>query len=202
VNRIRKAAVSLVKEEGIEGLNWRALGKRPELKITGTAPLYYFGSKAGLLGAVAEQGFTQLANRLGTARRDATPGADAIVKVSVEYARFGLENQRLYQAIHAAQLWHATGGEMGASKRDWIQQARAARDSAFAEFAEAVADAQKAGALKSTSTGIAARALTALIDGYLFQSLEENVDASSTLDERLAFLARLVKIVLTGLAAP
>ena len=53
--RIQKAAVQLAKEEGLDALNFRSLGARPELDITGTAPLYYFGSKVGLLGAVAEQ---------------------------------------------------------------------------------------------------------------------------------------------------
>ena len=53
-----------MKEEGLDALNFRSLGARPELDITGTAPLYYFGSKVGLLGAVAEQGFGEVAARL------------------------------------------------------------------------------------------------------------------------------------------
>jgi AcrR family transcriptional regulator len=198
--RIQKAAVQLVKEEGLDGLNWRSLGARPELDITGTAPLYYFGSKAGLLGAVAEHGFGELATRLRKVRTVTTPGTDALVRLSVAYAQFGLENPRLYQAIHAAQLWHSASADAGSSKRDWIQAARDARDSAFAEFSEAVAEAQTAGALKRTPTGVAARALTALVDGFLFQSLEEHVDAMLALDERLAYVARLVNVLLTGLA--
>src|SRR4029450_11470945 len=88
--RIQEASVRLVREEGLEGLNWRALGARPELDITGTAPLYYFGSKAGLLGAVAEYGFDELATRLRKVRSTATPGTDAIVGLAIAYARFGL----------------------------------------------------------------------------------------------------------------
>jgi AcrR family transcriptional regulator len=189
-----------VREEGLEGLNWRALGARRELDITGTAPLYYFGSKIGLLGAVAEQGFEELSARLRSVRAAATPGTDALVSLSVAYARFGLENRRLYHAIHAAQLWHSAGAETGASKRDWIRAARDARDNAFAEFTKAVDEAHQAGALTSTPTDVAAQVLTALVDGYLFQSLEENVDAPQTLAERLAYVARLVTVTLTGLA--
>jgi AcrR family transcriptional regulator len=199
--RIQDAAVQLVREEGLEGLNWRALGARPELDITGTAPLYYFGSKVGLLSAVAERGFEELTGRLRSVRAAATPGTDAIVSLSVAYARFGLENPHLYQAIHSAQLWHSTRADLGAAKRDWIQAARSARDRAFAEFSKLAQDAYGAGALANTPTDVAAQVLTALVDGYLFQALEENVDSTLTLDERLDYVALLVTMTLNGLGA-
>jgi AcrR family transcriptional regulator len=198
--RIQTAAVRLVKEEGLEGLNLRALGARPELDITGTAPLYYFGSKVGLLGAVAAQGFDELTVLLRQVRTAEPAGTTAIVQIAVAYARFGLENPRLYQAIHSAELWHSASADMS-SKRDWIQAARDARDQAFAEFKRAVQEAQDADALgKDTSPDVAAQILTALVDGFLFQSLEENVAAASTLAERLAYVANLVSVTLTGLA--
>ena len=115
----------------MDALNFRSLGARPELDITGTAPLYYFGSKVGLLGAVAEQGFGEVAARLRDVRSKATPGMEAIVSVSIAYAQFGLENPRLYQAIHTAELWHSAVADTGASKRDWVKAARDARDRAF-----------------------------------------------------------------------
>jgi AcrR family transcriptional regulator len=191
-----------VKEEGLDALNFRSLGARPELDITGTAPLYYFGSKVGLLGAVAEQGFGEVAARLRDVRSKATPGMDAIVSVSIAYAQFGLENPRLYQAIHTAELWHSAVADTGASQRDWVKAARDARDRAFVEFRRAVSEAQNAGALNRTPTDVAAQAMTALVDGYLFQALEENVDADHTLEKRLEYVARLVAVILNGLAGP
>lgn len=191
-----------MKEEGLDALNFRSLGARPELDITGTAPLYYFGSKVGLLGAVAEQGFGEVAARLRDVRSKATPGMDAIVSVSIAYAQFGLENPRLYQAIHTAELWHSAVADTGASKRDWVKAARDARDRAFVEFRRAVSEAQNAGALNRTPTDVAAQAMTALVDGYLFQALEENVDADHTLEKRLEYVARLVAVILNGLAGP
>ena len=186
----------------MDALNFRSLGARPELDITGTAPLYYFGSKVGLLGAVAEQGFGEVAARLRDVRSKATPGMDAIVSVSIAYAQFGLENPRLYQAIHTAELWHSAVADTGASKRDWVKAARDARDRAFVEFRRAVSEAQNAGALNRTPTDVAAQAMTALVDGYLFQALEENVDADHTLEKRLEYVARLVAVILNGLAGP
>jgi len=186
----------------LDALNFRSLGARPELDITGTAPLYYFGSKVGLLGAVAEQGFGEVAARLRDVRSKATPGMDAIVSVSIAYAQFGLENPRLYQAIHTAELWHSAVADTGASKRDWVKAARDARDRAFVEFRRAVSEAQNAGALNRTPTDVAAQAMTALVDGYLFQALEENVDADHTLEKRLEYVARLVAVILNGLAGP
>lgn len=186
----------------MDALNFRSLGARPELDITGTAPLYYFGSKVGLLGAVAEQGFGEVAARLRDVRSKATPGMEAIVSVSIAYAQFGLENPRLYQAIHTAELWHSAVADTGASKRDWVKAARDARDRAFVEFRRAVSEAQNAGALNRTPTDVAAQAMTALVDGYLFQALEENVDADHTLEKRLEYVARLVAVILNGLAGP
>ena len=93
------------------------------------------------------------------------------------------------------------GGRPGATKRDWIQAARYARDKAFAEFSNVVQDAYDAGALASPPTDVDAQVLTALVDGYLFQSLEENVDSTLTLDQRLAYVARLVTVTLNGLGA-
>ena len=186
----------------MDALNFRSLGARPELDITGTAPLYYFGSKVGLLGAVAEQGFGEVAARLRDVRSKATPGMEAIVSVSIAYAQFGLENPRLYQAIHTAELWHSAVADTGASKRDWVKAARDARDRAFVEFRRAVSEAQNAGALNRTPTDVAAHAMTALVDGYLFQALEENVDADHTLEKRLEYVARLVAVILNGLAGP
>ena len=185
----------------MDALNFRSLGARPELDITGTAPLYYFGSKVGLLGAVAEQGFGEVAARLRDVRSKATPGMDAIVSVSIAYAQFGLENPRLYQAIHTAELWHSAVADTGASKRDWVKAARDARDRAFVEFRRAVSEAQNAGALNRTPTDVAAQAMTALVDGYLFQALEENVD-DLTVEKRLEYVRRLVAVILNGLAGP
>jgi hypothetical protein len=122
--------------------------------------------------------------------------------LSAVWRIFGLENPRLYQAIHTAELWHSAGADFGASKRDWVKAARDARDRAFAEFHRAVSEAQKAGVLNRTPADVAAQAMTALVDGYLFQALEENVDADHTLDKRLEYVEDLVTVILNGLAGP
>src|SRR5262245_20108877 len=167
VGRFQDAAVRLVREEGLDALSWRALGALPELDVTGTAPLYYFGSKVGLLGAIAEQGFDEVAARLRAVRTAATPGADALVRLAVECVRFGLENPHLYRAIHAAQRWDAPTIDGSTGRRNWTQAARRARDDVFVEFVTAVGDAQAAGEIKSIAPNIAARVLTAVVDGYL-----------------------------------
>jgi AcrR family transcriptional regulator len=199
VGRIQDAAIRLVSEEGLDRLSWRTLGALPELDVTGTAPLYYFKSKVGLLGAIAEQGFNEMAARLRVVRAAATPGADALIKLAVECVRFGIENPHLYHAMHAAQLWHAPATDAVTGRRNWTEAARRARDNVFGEFVTAVGDAQAAGALKPISRNIAARVLTAVIDGYLFQTLDENVGPARTLDEHLGYVAHLVQVTLDGL---
>jgi hypothetical protein len=41
--------------------------------------------------------------------------------------------------------------------------------------------------------------VTALTDGFLFQTLEENVGASETMAGRLEYLRELIDLTLTGL---
>ena len=138
---------------------------------------------------------------IGDDRRRDDIVAHLAVSVSIAYAQFGLENPRLYQAIHTAELWHSAVADTGASKRDWVKAARDARDRAFVEFRRAVSEAQNAGALNRTPTDVAAQAMTALVDGYLFQALEENVD-DLTVEKRLEYVRRLVAVILNGLAGP
>ena len=200
MGRIQDAAVRWVSEQGLDALNWRTLGALPELDVTGTAPLYYFGSKVGLLGAIAEKGFAELAARMRAVRTAVTPGSDALVKVAVAHARFGLEHPRLYRAMHAAQLWHAPTIDAGTGRRNWTQAARQARDQAFAEWITAVGEAQAAGAVKRMPPAIAARILTAIVDGYVFQTFEEHVTPTQPLEEHLDDVAHLVDVTLGGLA--
>jgi Tetracyclin repressor-like, C-terminal domain len=122
-----------------------------------------------------------------------------LVKLAVECVRFGLENPHLYRAMHAAQLWHAPTIAGSTGRRNWTQAARRARDNVFVEFVTAVGEAQAAGEIKSIAPNIAARVLTAVVDGYLFQTLDENAGPAKTPDEHLGCVAHLVEVTLEGL---
>jgi hypothetical protein len=53
---------------------------------------------------------------------------------------------------------------------------------------------------RSASIDLAAHAVTALTDGFLFQILEENVGVVRTTEGRLAYLTALVDLTLAGIS--
>src|SRR5919204_2854813 len=130
--RIRAAAVNLLNEAGVEALSFRAIGERPELKVTRTAPLHYFGSSAGLFGAIAEQGFGELTVLLTERLHAIRPTGHALLELAVAYGEYALQHPHLYRAIHAPQLWHlahkATADRAASNTAAWIRRATAARD--------------------------------------------------------------------------
>ena len=84
--------------------------------------------------------------------------------------------------------------EMAAAKQqDWTTAAEKARDAAFAVFVSATARAK----LKDPER--AARMVTCLIDGFLFQALEERVGADHSNTENLEDVERMVRMALQGL---
>jgi AcrR family transcriptional regulator len=207
---MQQAAVRLVASRGLGALSLRTLAEMPDLDVTRSAPLHYFGSSVGLLAAISTHGFEEL-HRLLIEQRKRDPGN--VVGLAQRYGQFGLANPHLYRAMHAASVWTSIaqrGLRRSASTErarrgavPWLERAQAARDAAFYEFAEAVQQAQSEGRLRpGEDAGKLARVLSALVDGFLFQTLEEQVGAGQSPSERLAALRQLLTLAVTGLASP
>lgn len=245
--KIQLAAVRLVTDRGLEALSLRTLAESPDLDVTRSAPLHYFGSTLGLLGAIAAYAFEEL-TALARARRQGgwtsavhevvddtearareldqrvrgmadhtswwgseprSPG-ESVVQLVLSYAQFGLERPHLYRAMHAAWLWTSVGqhgrrqGAMSertrAKAQPWMQRALVARGAAFNELVLAVRDAQEAGELRAGPPDEVAHVFTAVVDGYLFQSFEDQVGAGQSTAHRLAYLKRLLELTMQGLA--
>jgi hypothetical protein len=64
----------------------------------------------------------------------------------------------------------------------------------------AAVEAQQAGGIRKSDPGRVARVLTTVVDGYLFQVLEERVGADLGTREHLSELRRLLDLVFAGLA--
>src|SRR5687767_15016783 len=94
--RIQDAAVRLVTERGLGGLSFRTLAEAPGLRLAPSAPLHYFGTLSGLLGAIAERGFGELASRLEAVRESAESSPRLLERIAVAHGRYGLEKPRLY----------------------------------------------------------------------------------------------------------
>jgi AcrR family transcriptional regulator len=188
--RLIDAAVELLKQKGLDALSFPRLAEWEGVDITATAPLHYFGSRVGLLGAIAERGFRDLAKRLTTLERESSDSGAAVVQLAVAYAKYALNNRHLYRAIHEGSLWRAVTApptdRAAAKQRVWTTAAKEARNDAFDVFARAIRD-----------TG--ARVVTCLVDGYLFQALEEQVDARHTIAKKLEDVERMVRVAVRGL---
>jgi AcrR family transcriptional regulator len=196
----------------LKALSLRNLAERRGLNVTRTAPLHYYGSSVGLLGAVAECGFSELTLQLRAARESGESPEQAIKALGLSYASYALQNEHLYRAMHASDLWHAAtidqssqrgGSKAAAAKaRYWIEQAIDARNGAFAEFVDAVQKAQAAGRLRDDAgeqAGNTANFITAIVDGFLFQHFDERVTESWTTEECLQKLERFLDIAMDGL---
>jgi AcrR family transcriptional regulator len=88
-------AANLVETEGVEALTLRELARR--LGVSHAAPTSHFADKDALLGALAGQGFEQLADALAAAR-GGTPRA-RLRELGRAYVRFAREKPGHYRVM-------------------------------------------------------------------------------------------------------
>jgi len=207
--RIRAVVRRLLEEGGAAGLSFRKVASDPELKLSYGAPLHYYGTNAGMIGAVASDVFRELASGLRLQRLAAPPTLNTLVALARCLAVFAIGRQRLYQAAHSRELWNAVlaAGELdqaespGGNAKDrsipWLKGVADSRDQAFEEFVIAARDAlAQAPAHSPASHEDLARMVTALVDGYLFQLWNELAEPEQSPVEDIT---RLVQLALLGL---
>jgi AcrR family transcriptional regulator len=210
--RMRDVARSIIEEQGVSSLSFRTLAKDPRLLVSHSAPLHHFHTIAGLLGAVAAEAFDELAHDLRKQRESAPTAAGNIEGLAQQLATFSIKNPRLYHAIHSAELWEASTEHdeqpmqgrqnppsASARKRaaKWIKEAVKSRDAAFTEFVAAAEELLQASHRQDEFNPVdVARMVTTLVDGYLFQFLNEKVESADPLDD----IARLVQLALIGVS--
>ncbi|MEA1674059.1 TetR/AcrR family transcriptional regulator [Nitrospirillum sp. BR 11163] len=94
-----RTALALLEESGVEALTLRAAARGAG--VSAMAPYRHFADKADLLAAVAEQGYTDLRDRLAQADRAADPRR-ALVEQGVAYVLFALERPALFRIMFGA----------------------------------------------------------------------------------------------------
>lgn len=88
-NALIDAAVVILNKQGVEALSLRAIARA--VGVSQTAPYRHFGSRDDLIAAVAQDGFTRLAQALREAAKQA--GSDArerVIQQGCAYALFAL----------------------------------------------------------------------------------------------------------------
>jgi AcrR family transcriptional regulator len=104
-----RAAVETIGEAGPAAMSLREVARRAG--VTHAAAAYHFGDKAGLLTAVAAEGYRML----GEALRDAGPG---FLELGVAYVRFAVSHRAHFEVMYRPELYRPDDAD--------VREARAA----------------------------------------------------------------------------
>src|SRR3954454_18333515 len=105
-----QAADEAITEQGVAALSMRDLARRAG--VSHAAPTHHFGDKAGLLTALAVEGFDQLAKALATSRL----ASNSFLELGVTYVRFALTRRPLFEVMFRTDLYHAEDPEVLAAR--------------------------------------------------------------------------------------
>jgi AcrR family transcriptional regulator len=126
-----EAAVQAIAEVGPAAVSLRDLARRAG--VSHAAPAHHFGDKAGLLTAVAADGFRRLAASL----RETYEATGSVLEVGVAYVGFAVTHRAHFEVMFRPELYHPDDPELVRAR----EQARALLYPPAAEAAnEASAD--------------------------------------------------------------
>lgn len=94
------AAVATINEAGPAGVSLRDLARRAG--VSHAAPAHHFGDKAGVLSALAAEGFDLLADELAAALQR----TQDFLEVGVAYVRFAVEHRAHFEVMFRPDLYH------------------------------------------------------------------------------------------------
>jgi AcrR family transcriptional regulator len=110
-----EAAVQAIAEVGPAAVSLRDLARRAG--VSHAAPAHHFGDKAGLLTAVATDGFRRLAATLG----EAYQATGSFLEVGVAYVRFAVTHRAHFEVMFRPELYRTDDPELVRAR----EQARA-----------------------------------------------------------------------------
>lgn len=153
-----RAAVETIAGGGPAAMSLREVARRAG--VTHTAATYHFGDKAGLLTAVAAEGYQRLADALAQARHD----HGSFLEVGVAYVRFAVTHRAHFQVMFRPELYHRDDPE--------LREARARSAALLYGGGTGGTGDGAGGEIRSPETGVAAWALvhgvaTLWLDGNL-----------------------------------
>lgn len=105
-----RAAVDAIAEVGPAGMSMREVARRAG--VSHTAATYHFGDKAGLLTAIAVEGYRLLGDALVAAEQE----HHSFLEVGVAYVRFAVTHRPHFEVMFQPALHHADDPELQAAK--------------------------------------------------------------------------------------
>ena len=101
-----EAALQAIAEVGPAAVSLRDLARRTG--VSHAAPAHHFGDKAGLLTAVAADGFRRLAATLG----DTYQATGSFLEVGVAYVGFAVTHRAYFEVMFRPELYHGDDPEL------------------------------------------------------------------------------------------
>jgi AcrR family transcriptional regulator len=110
------AALDLVREEGLGAISLREVARRAG--VSHAAPAHHFGDKAGLLTALATQGFELFAAALRAGAARAERPEDRLSWAGLAYVMFAAENRAYFEIMFRPELLHVDDEELTRASND------------------------------------------------------------------------------------
>lgn len=169
---ILDAAIESISASGSAGLSLRELARRAG--VSHAAPIHHFGDKAGVLTALAAEGYDLLANALEAA-------GDDFVEAGVAYVRFAVTYKAHFEVMFRPDAYHRDDPAVVA-----------ARERASHALVEGVRTKTTRTGREARLTGVAAWSLmhgfaTLYLTGALSESLGEDLTSTARDVARILF---------------
>jgi AcrR family transcriptional regulator len=105
-----RATVETIDEAGLAALSLREVARRAG--VTHAAATYHFGDKAGLLTALAAEGYRMLAEALQRARAE----RGSFLEVGVAYVKFAVDHRAYFEVMYRPELYRPDAPELQAAR--------------------------------------------------------------------------------------
>lgn len=104
---ILETALAAIAADGPAALSLRELARRAD--VSHAAPAHHFKDKAGLLTAIAVDGYLRLGEALGSA-------GPALLDIGASYVRFALEHPAHFEVMFSPELYHQDDADLVAAR--------------------------------------------------------------------------------------
>jgi AcrR family transcriptional regulator len=104
-------ALEVIERDGPAALSLRELAR--QVGVSHAAPVHHFGDKAGLLTAIASQGFLMLANEL----RRSYARTGSFLEVGVAYVHFAVRHRAHFEVMYRPELYRTDDPDLEAARQ-------------------------------------------------------------------------------------
>jgi AcrR family transcriptional regulator len=127
------AAVATIEDNGAAGMSVREVARRAG--VTHTAATYHFGDRAGLLAAVAAEGYALLAGALVAASQEQR----GFLEMGVAYVRFAIAHRAHFEVMYQPRLYDPDDRAVQAAKQETAALLYGSRNATNEQLAAGVA---------------------------------------------------------------